>query len=200
MAALSDNNSSYNPDLIRIYDQLCQSYRAIDDFRAKLLGFLPLVSGGGLFLLFSNESLQKYMGPIGAFGAVITLGLSVYEIYGIEKCTGLIKAGQDLEKSLQLKGQFLSRPKGLLKHTGVLRHISEPFAAGIIYPAALAAWVYVALGPTCPRAALLLLCAIIFFGGFWVIYRYTSLLPVVYKLHQTQAVSRTSVGSRSQDA
>ena len=33
------------------YDQLCSSYRAIDDFRAKLLGFLPLVTGGGLILL-----------------------------------------------------------------------------------------------------------------------------------------------------
>jgi hypothetical protein len=183
MATLSDNKTSYNPDLIRIYDQLCQSYRAIDDFRAKLLGFLPLVSGGGLFLLFSNELLQKYMGPIGAFGAVITLGLSVYEIYGIEKCTSLIKAGQDLEISLQLEGQFMSRPKGLLKRSGFLRHISEPFAAGIIYPAALAAWVYVALGRTCPSAALLLFCALIFFIGSWVIYKYTSLLPGVYNLH-----------------
>jgi hypothetical protein len=33
------------------YDQLCMSYRAIDDFRTKLLGFLPLVTGGGLLLL-----------------------------------------------------------------------------------------------------------------------------------------------------
>jgi hypothetical protein len=36
------------------YDQLCQSYRAIDDFRAKLLGFLPVVTGGGLLLLSRN--------------------------------------------------------------------------------------------------------------------------------------------------
>jgi hypothetical protein len=28
------------------YEELCTSYRAIDDFRAKLLGFLPLVTGG----------------------------------------------------------------------------------------------------------------------------------------------------------
>ena len=27
------------------YDQVCLSYRAIDDFRAKLLGFLPLATG-----------------------------------------------------------------------------------------------------------------------------------------------------------
>jgi len=26
---------------LKVYEQLCNSYRAIDDFRAKLLGFLP---------------------------------------------------------------------------------------------------------------------------------------------------------------
>jgi hypothetical protein len=33
------------------YDQLCVTYRAIDDFRARLLGFLPVATGGGLLLL-----------------------------------------------------------------------------------------------------------------------------------------------------
>ena len=37
------------------YDQLCYSYRAIDDFRAKLLGFLPLATGTGIFLLIPME-------------------------------------------------------------------------------------------------------------------------------------------------
>jgi hypothetical protein len=42
------------------YDQLCISYRAIDEFRAKLLGFLPLVTGGGLVLLTGRST--KYAG------------------------------------------------------------------------------------------------------------------------------------------
>jgi hypothetical protein len=181
MATSSDDDSKYKPDLIKVYEQLCQSYRAIDDFRAKLLGFLPLVSGGGIFVLLSNSSLQDYMGAIGAFGAVITLGLLVYEIYGIEKCTALIKAGQDLESSFPLDGQFLSRPTGLLQRTGFLSHINEPFAAGIIYPAVLAAWTYLALILTWPVAAPIL-SILVFIVGFSMIYRYTSSLLAVYEL------------------
>lgn len=96
-----------SPD--QIYQQICDSYRAIDDFRAKLLGFLPLVSGTGIFLLLNNPSdaLKGVMGPIGAFGALITLGLFAYEIYGAEKCTTLIQAGKRLE-SLQDETQHQS--------------------------------------------------------------------------------------------
>jgi hypothetical protein len=35
-------SDSQDENLKTTYDQLCTSYRAIDDFRAKLLGFLPL--------------------------------------------------------------------------------------------------------------------------------------------------------------
>jgi hypothetical protein len=180
MAAQSENN---NEDLIKVYDQLCESYRAIDDFRAKLLGFLPLVSGGGIFLLLSGPLPKEFRGSIGAFGAVITLGLLVYEIYGIEKCTALIKAGQDLESSLKLEGQFLSRPTGLLQRTGFLSHISEPFAAGIIYPAVLAAWIYLALVFMWPLAAPII-SVLVFILGFSVTYKYTSSLQGVYKLQK----------------
>ena len=44
-----------NPDtqkaenLRTVYRELCSSYRAIDDFRTKLLGFLPLATGAGIF-------------------------------------------------------------------------------------------------------------------------------------------------------
>src|SRR5688500_4576176 len=102
----------------QLYQQICDSYRAIDDFRAKLLGFLPLVSGGGIFFLLSDPLSKELMGAIGAFEAVITLGLFTYEIYGIEKCTALIKAGQDLESASKFEGQFLSRPTGILGRTG----------------------------------------------------------------------------------
>jgi hypothetical protein len=123
------------------YDQLCQSYRAIDDFRAKLLGFLPLVTGGGLVLVTAgaNEAAQQFLPPVGLFGLVVTLGLFAFELYGIQKCAALIDAGRQLEASLKLPaGQFMLRPRELLGH------INEPFAASIIYPAVMAAWVYLA--------------------------------------------------------
>jgi (4S)-4-hydroxy-5-phosphonooxypentane-2,3-dione isomerase len=37
--------------LLPAYQESCNSYHAIDDFRTKLLGFLPLVTGGGLIFL-----------------------------------------------------------------------------------------------------------------------------------------------------
>ena len=123
------------------YRELCTSYRAIDDFRAKLLGFLPLATGTGIFLLVTDEAkmkfVQAYFWPIGVFGFVITLGLFFYELYGIKKCTDLICAGRQLEENLDVKdGQFKKRP------FGVLGFINEPFAAYVIYSAVLAAWIF----------------------------------------------------------
>ena len=147
MAASPGNDNKGNSELIKIYDQLCQSYRAIDDFRAKLLGFLPLASAGGAFLLL-NEVLvnsekskfaKPFLGPLGLFGFVVTLGLFFYEMYGIRKCDALIRAGKQLECSLGITdGQFRKRPRS------VLFVINEPFATGVIYPAVLAGWMFLA--------------------------------------------------------
>jgi hypothetical protein len=130
------------------YDQLCTSYRAIDDFRAKLLGFLPLVTGGGLILLTgrADDVRREFFGPVGLFGIAVTTGLLAYELFGIKKCHALLKAGEDLECKLDLPvdekgmpaGQFIRRPNHLL---GL---VNEPFAAAAIYPAVLAAWTYLA--------------------------------------------------------
>ena len=123
------------------YDQLCQSYRAIDDFRAKLLGLLPLITGGGLVLVTKGAADidPSFFFPVGAFGALVTLGLLSYEIYGIRKCHALIIAGRRLEAGIGLgTGQFIARPRSVW---GVL---NEPFAAAIIYPAVIAAWTFLA--------------------------------------------------------
>jgi hypothetical protein len=132
---------SQDDKLKTTYEQLCMSYRAIDDFRAKLLGFLPLATGTGIFLLFDNPTdlPPRYLETVGAFGVFITLGLFAYELYGIKKCHSLIKAGQHLEDQMSIRGQFKERPRE------VIRLINEPFAAGVIYPAVLAAWTYLFL-------------------------------------------------------
>lgn len=143
---MSDEKSA---NITAVYQQLCESYRAIDDFRTKLLGFLPLATGGGIFLLLgplSNQA-QRYMGPIGAFGLAITFGLFCFELYGIKKCTHLIEAGEQIEKLMNIDGQFRKRPGG------VAGFINEPFASGIIYPAVLAAWMFLALAFSSPQSA-----------------------------------------------
>lgn len=134
--------ASSQDEQLKVYEQLCNSYRAIDDFRAKLLGFLPLATGTGVFLLITDQakivSMQNLFQPIGLFGLVITLGLFFYELYGIKKCTRLIRVGKELEeKVLEVSnGQFATRPPG------VALLINEPFAASLIYPAVLAAWTF----------------------------------------------------------
>ena len=66
-------------------------------------------------------------------------GLLAYELFGIKNCHASIQAGVDLEEQTELPaGQFTRRPNKLL------RGVNEPFAAAI-YPAALAAWAYLAL-------------------------------------------------------
>ncbi len=130
------------------YNELCSSYHSIDDFRTKLLGFLPLVTGGGLvFLSGRAEELRKeFFGPVGTFGVLVTLGLLAYELFGIKKCHALIENGKALEREMGLPvgergkpaGQFIQRPNNLLWV------VNEPFAAAFIYPAVLAAWTYLA--------------------------------------------------------
>lgn len=144
--------ASPQDEILKIYEQLCSSYRAIDDFRGKLLGFLPLATGTGMFILLTDQakiaSMQQLFRPIGAFGFVITLGLFFYELYGIKKCTSLIEAGKKLEGDLNIKnGQFSQRPPG------VALVINEPMAAALIYPAVLAAWIFLALGFAQPQDA-----------------------------------------------
>lgn len=126
-----------------VYEQICTSYHAIDDFRAKLLALLPFATGAGIFLLLNKDAVtsdsKPFFGPIGLFGFVITLGLFVYEIYGIRKCHALIVSGKQIEGWLHIAGPFTGRPRE------VLSFINEPFASGIIYPAVMAAWTYIGL-------------------------------------------------------
>jgi hypothetical protein len=163
---LSGNSETQKPEnLLTAYRELCTSYRAIDEFRTKLLGFLPLATGTGIFFLVTDQakidSVRPYFPYIGAFGFVITLGLFFYEWYGIKKCTHLIWAGKYLEQKLKINdGQFISRPDG------VAGFINEPFAAGVIYPAVLAAWTFIALAFSPSRVAASWCATAVFLVGF----------------------------------
>jgi hypothetical protein len=108
-----------------------------------------VATGTGVFLLLSgkanlidsnsNQRLSQALGAIGIFGFLFTLGLFTYELFGIKRCHYLIAAGRRLEARLGIRGQFRSRPQYM---AGFL---NEPFASSIIYPASMAAWLFVAL-------------------------------------------------------
>lgn len=150
---MADENTEVS---VAIYQEVCRSYHAVDDFRAKLLGFLPLASGGAFLflgdaLLDSQKRLvvEKYLGGIGAFGFLVTLGLFIYELRGIQRCGALIKLGKTLEDSLGVVGQFKFRPgdisfKPLPSFLGI--NLGVTLAARLIYSTVLAAWVFFGFG------------------------------------------------------
>jgi len=128
-------------DMRIVYSEVCKSYHAIADFRAKLLALLPIASGaGGLLILAEKDTVKEYLGPIGVFGAAVTLGLFVYELRGIQRCKDLIEAGKALENKMEIGGQFRSRKKG---HLGGL--VGAETAGWIVYLTVLAAWCYLAI-------------------------------------------------------
>jgi hypothetical protein len=102
------------------YEQVCTSFHAIDDLRTKLLGFLPLVTGGGLILLTgrTGEVRQEFFVPFGLFGVLVTFGLLVYELNGMKRCLELIYDGEALESAMGLRlGQFITRIDGFPSFT-----------------------------------------------------------------------------------
>jgi hypothetical protein len=130
-----------------VYQQTCESYRAIDDFRAKLLGFLPFASGGAALLTTVADlpDRGRALACIGALGFVITLGLFAYEVYGIKRCHHLIEYGRRLELDMKVShGQFEWRPHE------VARRVAEPFASALIYPAVLAGWCFLGFSGLLP--------------------------------------------------
>jgi hypothetical protein len=102
-----------------LYERVCESYHAVDDFRMKLLSLLPIATGSGVFLLLSTKadaigtaksSLRPSLVAIGVFGTIFTAGLFAYELFGIKKCHYLIETGRSLERQMRVRGQFRARP------------------------------------------------------------------------------------------
>lgn len=146
----TSTNIPDDTDILKtLYAQLCTSYHQVDDFRAKLLGFLPLASGAAIVGLLNTEhkgAVTPYLLEIGLFGALITLGLLIYELKGIQKCTGFIYYGALIEEQLlqgftpPMKGQFI----GLSQEERGRHFFTEPVASAVVYATVMAAWVYVA--------------------------------------------------------
>ena len=134
-------------DIKTIYDEVCRRHDGIADFRAKLLTLLPIASGAGIFLLVAKDAITPtalpHLLPIGAFGVLVTLGLFMYELRGIQECNALISAAKKLETRLLPElwhfGAFNFKPQALLHGT-----VGATGAALVIYPAVVGAWVYVA--------------------------------------------------------
>jgi hypothetical protein len=144
--------------LLGAYKELCDSYHAVDDFRMKLLGFLPLTSLVGIFGLSNNslfnqnnETSRHLIVFIGIFAAAFTLALFIYEIRGILRCSDLIERGRDMENLLNIRGQFFvcveehERKKDKRWVRRLRGFFDAKLAACAIYSTVFAAWSFTVL-------------------------------------------------------
>ncbi|MEH1887736.1 hypothetical protein [Nostoc sp.] len=154
-----ENSNSCGKDqaaLLRAYEEICKSYHALDDFRMKLLGFLPLSSLLGIFLVGDkklstdgNPSSPELIAFISLFAAAFTIALFIYEIRGILRCNNLIQTGDEIEQLLGVKGQFrvCREEHQCNKRTSdrIAGLFNAKLAACLIYSSVFAAWVFMGL-------------------------------------------------------
>ncbi len=140
--------------LLAAYEELCKSYHAIDDFRMKLLGFLPLASLVSVFLLKADvlvaspaTSVSQELIAFGAiFAALLTVALFSYELRGIKRCHNLIREGLHLERQLGIgHGQFHVCTREHNDQGRITSALNAKFAACTIYSLVFAAWLFIAL-------------------------------------------------------
>jgi hypothetical protein len=140
---------------LEIYGEICKTYLALDDFRMKLLGFLPVASLLGIFglnsetmLLKSGVSGDEMIFFISGFSAMFTLFLFLYEIRGTIKCSGLIRVGTNIERSLNIQGQFCmctEQSETLPLRGKIRRLLNAQFIASLVYSSVFASWLFMVL-------------------------------------------------------
>ena len=140
------------------YTELCHSYNAIRQFRARLLGLLPLASAGGVFLFLRRETEPAFAPGtlilVGVLGCLMTAGLYLYERHNMARCHGIIQIGARWEaKRLHLKnGQFMMRVNN--QPDGTIAGGSQyQLAAALIYGAVALGWLYLVVSGILQAAA-----------------------------------------------
>lgn len=131
------------------YAEVCRSFHAIDEFRTKLLGILPISSLAGILLLSSNNLFtgatsapqQQLVGFGSFFAAAFTLALFLFEVRGILRCHHLIQRGEELERVLNVRGQFCVCTQ---QHEGatIERIFNAKVAASAMYSLVFSAWLF----------------------------------------------------------
>lgn len=138
--------------LLAAYAEVCRSYHAVDEFRTKLLGVLPIASLAGILVVGNDAAvaragIQPLVGFGSFFAAAFTLGLFLFEIRGILRCHHLIVRGEELERALEVRGQFFvcANEHASAKEAGAERFFNAKVAACAIYSLVFAAWLFMAL-------------------------------------------------------
>ena len=129
------------------YSEICEDIRTTDDVSFKLLGFVPLVSGIGIFAVLDLLGGKAASWPttvfVSLFGATITYALFRWELRNIQICKWLRSRAEDLERDeLGLTvGPFLGREKEGPKFLG--HRMRKETAEKLLYTATIVAWLSV---------------------------------------------------------
>lgn len=149
--SIDQPNQFHQEALKLIYQEVCNTYRHIEDFRTKVLGLLPIFTGTSfLTSIFTQQqkgSLPKLLIPIGALGILVTLGLFCYEVENLKRSALLAKRGQALEMAMNIQGIFSVHPRSLFNKRN---------AAGLIYSSSVSAWLCLGLWPSINLLALII--------------------------------------------
>jgi hypothetical protein len=139
------------------YEQICNSYYKIDDFRGRLLALWPILGGaaGGIALLASDKLRTDYLFPVGIFGCLVSVGVGIYEWTQTLRCAQLKEVARRLEKDMNLKKcqsqfssihdaysvNFLKGEKGKPTEGRIIR---TGVASAIVYLSVAIGWAYIA--------------------------------------------------------
>jgi hypothetical protein len=147
-------NTGAQDALLAAYSEVCKSYHAIDEFRMKLLGLLPLASLIGLALLNADHlvaseataSSKELVGFAAIFASALTLALFSYEMRGIRRCHNLITEGKHLEEALGIgHGQFHVCVEEHSNYSGFFDVLNAKLTACAIYSIVFAGWLFIGL-------------------------------------------------------
>jgi hypothetical protein len=125
------------------YEEVCRSYHAIDDFRAKLLALLPIGGGAvGVGLILGKNVPPEYLIALGAFGFMVTVGLGIYELHQQGRCRFLKDLAKELECGMGLEDAGLFTREAQLEAKR-FRFIGQGAAGWTVYSAAISGWIFI---------------------------------------------------------
>jgi hypothetical protein len=181
-----------HPDYVADYNQTSAYFRELHETRFRLLALLPLAAGGAIALLPQHTSAQQQV-ALGAFGLLITIGLTIYDQRNTMIYDRLVRRAQFLEKRMRFAplqlatgstarswgGPFSDRPGR--RHLVKTQRLAIPLiwhdlGLSIVYAGTLAGWAFLLfhgmsrrdIGDGAPSLlssdALLASCAIGFLG------------------------------------
>ena len=133
------------------YEQTLKYFHSLHESRFKLLALLPVVTGTALGTVDITKSPQRSL-ALGAFGFLISLGLTFYEVRNTQLYDALQMRAKSLEAYLgfsragnpksKRSGPMLQRPPQARMLFGFVRMWHDR-ALAIVYATILAAWSYI---------------------------------------------------------